>query len=58
MQNIKRKLREFNQRPFKRWELYVLFAFPWVATGVIVVAGATLIEKVVSRESVSFCFRV
>ena len=51
MQNIKQKLQEFNRRPFKRWELYVQFTFPWVFTGVIIVTGGRLIEQIVSHQS-------
>ena len=50
MQNIERKLQEFNRRPYKRWELYLQFAYPWVVAGILAVAGASIIEQLVSSE--------
>jgi len=50
MQKVKQKLQKFDQRPFKRWELYLQFAFPWFFAGLLALGGATLIEKIVAHE--------
>ena len=50
MQSIKRKLQRFNQRPYKRWELYLQFAYPWAVAGTLAVAGASIIEQLASSE--------
>ncbi len=50
MQNIKRKLQEFNRRPYKRWELYLKFAYPWVVVGVLAVASALILAEMYASK--------
>ena len=51
MQNTIRKLKEFNQRPYKRRELYLQLAFPWLFAGLFIAAGVTMVDTAISSES-------
>ena len=50
MQNIKRKLQEFNRRPYKRWELYLQLVYPWVVVGMLGVASTLILVKMFNSE--------
>jgi len=50
MQNIKQKWQELNRRPFKRWELYLQFAYPWVVAGVLAIASALLLAEMFASK--------
>jgi uncharacterized membrane protein YhdT len=49
MQSLKRKLKEFNQRRYKRWELYIQLTFLWVATGAFLAGAVVLVDDSISK---------